>query len=277
MEWREVDLPDAAWVPHGLPGQLRGLPSWAARAAAESRFAREVADFTTTIARGPQQLVEGLPRGDGRGVLVIPGFGFGDPATTPVQLVLRSAGYRVFGSHIRWNVRCPDDHVTDLERVAQGLVERNGGQRLHVVGHSRGGMLGRGLAVRRPDLIARTIAMGSPLNYEFAFYEIPAPLVGAMTSVYHADPKRRAQQCCTPQCQCPYMRAAHSQLPEGIDLVSLYTRSDGIVDWRSCVVPGATNIEVPGSHLGMGMKPDTLRLIVQLLAASADSRTATGT
>jgi len=276
VEWREIDLPDLPWVPHGLSGRLRGLPSWAARAAAEARFAGEVADFTTTLAQGPHRLVADLPPGEGRGVLVIPGFGFGDAATTPLQLVLKAAGYRVFLSRIRWNVRCPDDHVSDLVPVAEECFELNGRKPLLVVGHSRGGMLGRGLAVRRPDLIGRTIAMGSPLNYEFAFYELPVPLVGAMTSVYHADPARRALQCCTPQCQCPYMRAAHSPLPDGIDLVSLYTRADGIVDWRSCVVPGATNVEVPGTHLGMGMRPATLRLVVQLLA-NADNRTATGT
>ena len=52
-----------------------------------------------------------------------------------------------------------------------------------------------------------------------------------------------------------------------MDLVSLYTTSDGIVDWRACVVPGARNIEVPGTHLGMGMKPETVQVILQELAA----------
>jgi len=42
-----------------------------------------------------------------------------------------------------------------------------------------------------------------------------------------------------------------------------------VVDWRACVVPGATNIEVSGSHLGMGVKPATLRLVMELLAQSA--------
>ncbi len=210
-------------------------------------------------------------------MLVIPGFGFGDMATVPVQLALRAAGYRVVLSQIKVNVRCADATVEDLVPVAERAVAENGGQPLHVVGHSRGGMLARGLAVRRPDLVSRVISMGAPLNYEFAFYEIPAPMVQVVQRHQQQDPERRRMQCSTPQCACPYMVAAHRPLPSGIDLVSLYTTSDGIVDWRACVVPGATNIEVPGTHLGMGLRPETLRIVLQLLADADSSRSTTGT
>lgn len=275
MEWREIDLPDDEWVPHGLPGTMRPLPGWAARAGAEARFLVEIADFGKTMLTSPRRFVADLPRGDGRGVLVIPGFGFGDNATLPVQTVLRAAGYRVFVSHILANIKCPEDHIEDLVEVAQQAVERNG-EPLMVVGHSRGGMLARGLAVRRPDLVSKTICMGSPLNYEFAFYEIPAPMVGALRTAYRLEGNLRDPQCMTHECPCPYMAAARKPIPPEVDLVSLYTTSDGIVDWRACVVPGARNLEVPGTHLGMGLKPATLRLILQELATS-ESRTATGT
>lgn len=270
MEWREVHLPDIHWAPRGMPGGLRRLPGWGARLAVESRFAAEIAEFSTAMIGGPGRFTEDLPAGEGRGVLVIPGFGFSDASTVPVQLVLRAAGYRVFLSGILWNIDCADATIDSLVRVTERAVQANGGPVL-VVGHSRGGMLARGLAVRRPDLVSRVITMGSPLNYEFAFYEVPAPLVAVLQEVHHCDPKRREMRCSTPQCSCDYMVAAHRPLPAGIDLVSLYSTSDGIVDWRACVVPGATNIEIPGSHLGMGLKPSTLRLILQLLAA-AESR-----
>jgi hypothetical protein len=52
-------------------------------------------------------------------------------------------------------------------------------------------------------------------------------------------------------------------------LISYYTTSDGIVDWRACVVPGAENIEVPGSHLGMGLRPGTVDTVVERMIASA--------
>ena len=55
-------------------------------------------------------------------------------------------------------------------------------------------------------------------------------------------------------------------MPAEVELVSIYTTSDGVVDWRSCMVPGATNVEVSGTHLGMGLKPATLRVIMEQLA-----------
>ncbi len=268
MEWRDVHMPAIHWAPRGLPGRMRALPGWGARLAVETRFALEVAEFAGTLRHGPGALARGAPAGDGRGVLLIPGFGFGDASTLPLQITLRAAGYRVFLSQILANIRCADITVADLVPLAEQAVAENGGEPLLVVGHSRGGMIARGLAVRRPDLVSRVIAMGSPLNYEFAFYEIPAPLVGVLQAVQHADPQRRQLRCSTPECSCDYMVAAHRPLPPGIDLVSLYSTSDGIVDWRACVVPGATNIEVPGSHLGMGLRPQTLQVILQELASA---------
>jgi hypothetical protein len=46
----------------------------------------------------------------------------------------------------------------------------------------------------------------------------------------------------------------------------VYSRSDGVIDWRSCVVPGARNIAVESSHLGMGVDPRVVRLVVSELA-----------
>lgn len=233
----------------------------------ETRFGLEIADYLREMSHGPGYLAEGTPDGAGQAVLLVPGFGFGDPATLPLHLVLRAAGYRVFLSRILMNIGCADEAVDRLVDVAEQAVRDNDGEPLLVVGHSRGGMLARGLAVRRPDLVRRVISMGAPLNYEFAFYEIPAPLVNALQCAQHRDPKQRELRCFTPECACDYMAAAHRPLPADIDLVSLYTTSDGVVDWRACVVPGAKNIEVPGSHMGMGLRPDTLRVILRELAA----------
>jgi pimeloyl-ACP methyl ester carboxylesterase len=276
MPWRETHLPDLHWAPRGLSGSLRSLPGWGARAAAESRFAMECAQFAGRTARGLGGLAAGLPEGQHRTVLVIPGFGFGDASSLPLQLALRSAGYTVLVSGIHLNIDCSDATVDRLVRLAQDAVDRDGGRPLLVVGHSRGGMLARGLAVRRPDLVACAVSLGAPLNYEFAFYEIPAPLVAGLTRYQNLDFERRMLACSTPACTCDYLRRAHAPLPSAVRLVSLYTASDGVVDWRACVVPGATNIEVQGSHLGMGLRPATIRVVLEQLAAAARVSAASG-
>lgn len=264
VEWRDVHMPDLHWAPQGLPGRLKALPGWAARVAGESRFAAEVLKFEADL---PFARYSKTPVG--RQVLVIPGFGFGDAATLPMQIAVKRAGFSVVCSEIAFNVRCSDRAVDGLAEVAREAVERDG-KRLMVVGHSRGGMLARGLAARHPELVSTVISLGAPLNDEFAFYEIPQPMVGVLKVVHQRDPELRQRACVTRDCTCPYMRAAHGPFPANVELVSYYTTSDGIVDWRACVVPGAENIEVAGSHLGMGLRPGTVRLVVERLIRSAE-------
>lgn len=265
-DWRDAYEPDRHWAPEGLPAFVSRMPGWAARLAAEARFGPEIARFARAAAQASAGASRGLRDGAGRPVLTVPGFGFGDPATLPIQIALHTAGYDVVRSHIELNVRCSDRTVDDLAEVAAAAVAADGGRRLFVVGHSRGGMIARGLAARHPELVQRVVSLGAPLNYEFAFYEIPRPMVAALKVVHTMDPELRSRKCVTPDCGCPYMQAARRPLPPEVELVSIYTRTDGIVDWRACVVPGARNIEVAGSHLGMGLRPETTRVVLEQLA-----------
>jgi pimeloyl-ACP methyl ester carboxylesterase len=187
-----------------------------------------------------------------------------------MQIAVGKAGFRVLRSDILFNVRCSDRAVDRLAQVAADAVADDGGRRLMVVGHSRGGMLARGLAARHPELVSTVVSLGAPLNDEFAFYEIPQPIVGVLKVVHQRDPELRNRQCVTRDCTCPYMLATHRPLRDDVELISFYTTSDGIVDWRACVVPGAENIEIPGSHLGMGLRPDTVALVTERLIASAE-------
>ncbi|MEZ5158755.1 MAG: alpha/beta fold hydrolase [Candidatus Nanopelagicales bacterium] len=264
VEWRELHLPEVHWAPRGLPGALKALPGWVARVASESRFAGEIIDFEKALPRGSRRQTAIR-----RQVLVVPGFGFGDAATLPMQIAVKRAGFRVVRSHIVANVRCSDRAVDRLAEVARRAVDADHGQRLLVVGHSRGGMLARGLGARHPELVSTVVSLGAPLNDEFAFYEIPQPMVGVLKVVHQRDPELRERRCVTRDCTCPYMLATHRPFPDDVELISYYTTSDGIVDWRACVVPGAENIEVPGSHLGMGLRPDTVDTVVERMIASA--------
>jgi triacylglycerol lipase len=265
VEWRDVHLPDLHWAPRGLPRALKRVPGWVARVASESRFAGEIVQFERNLPSGGS-----VSTPVARQVLVVPGFGFGDASTVPMQLALHRAGFRVVRSKILANVRCSDRAVDRLAEVAESAVGADGGRRLMVVGHSRGGMLARGLGARHPELVSTVVSLGAPLNDEFAFYEIPQPMVEVLKAVHHRDPQLRDMKCVTRECTCPYMRAVHRPFPEDVELVSYFTTSDGIVDWRACVVPGAENIEVPGSHLGMGLRPDTVQRVVSRLAVSAE-------
>lgn len=264
VDWRDVHLPDAHWAPRGLPAAMRSLPGAAARVASESRFLGEIVEFERGLLR------PAATRTDvDRQVLVVPGFGFGDLSTLPLHRALKRAGFRVVRSQILANIRCSDRAVDRLADVARDAVAEDHGQRLMVVGHSRGGTLARGLAARHPELVSTVLTLASPLNDEFAFYEIPKPMVDVLRTVHQWDPELRDRQCATRDCTCPYMRATHRPFPDDVELISYFTTSDGIVDWRACVVPGAENVEVPGTHLGMGLRPATVQTVVQRLIESS--------
>lgn len=240
---------------------MRSLPGWTARGLSESRLPLEAVSLLTS----PLLRDSDLPQGDGACVLLVPGFGFGDPTLLPMHVVLRDFGYRTLRSGIVSNIDCSDRTVDRLARVVESEVERSG-TRVQVVGQSRGGMLARGLGARRPDLVSRVVNLGGPLNDEFAFYEIPSPLIGAIYASHRVRSPMPDPRCLRPDCQCPYMRAVHRPMPEQVELVSVYSAGDGVIDWRSCVVPGARNIRVDCSHLGMGVDARVLRLVIEELA-----------
>jgi hypothetical protein len=57
--------------------------------------------------------------------------------------------------------------------------------------------------------------------------------------------------------------------PPPVPSTSVFSRSDGLSDWRPCVQPEsaiAENVEVVSSHLGMVMHPATFYLVADRLA-----------
>ena len=95
------------------------------------------------------------PEGDGRPVMLVPGFLAGDQTLTRMAVWLRTGGFVLARSGIAWNTRCMEPTVIDLEQRLEQAVERTG-KRALLVGQSRGGTIGRALATLRPDLIGRS-------------------------------------------------------------------------------------------------------------------------
>ncbi len=51
-----------------------------------------------------------------------------------------------------------------------------------------------------------------------------------------------------------------------VPTTSIYTRSDDVVNFRSCIRPDIPSIAVWGSHNGLVINPEVYRLIGRLLA-----------
>lgn len=209
----------------------------------------------------------GIPRGDGAPVVVVPGFLGSDLYLLEMYFWLGRIGYRPFLSRIGRNAECLDLLVGRL----LGTVEEaraSTGRPVHLIGHSLGGMLARSAAVRRPDRIASVITLGSPFRGIRSH-----PLVMQAASTVRARIRSRAEQrdgrpdCFTGACQCDTVAALQAPLPSSVPQIAIYTKTDGIVDWRSCINDDAqADVEVSGTHVGLAWNPKVYRIIAERLA-----------
>jgi triacylglycerol lipase len=211
----------------------------------------------------------GIPRGDGRSVLLLPGFLAGDYTLAPMAMWLRRIGYRPSRVGFLTNTGCSDRALRRLEARAGALVAEHGG-RVAVIGHSRGAHLGRALAVRRPELVSHVIAMGGGLSRQM---DVSAPTAAAVAVVraWHrrTTDRRERRGCLTEGCDCAFTRDYAAPFPENVRLTSIYSKGDGVVRWRSCVVPDAHNVEVRGTHVGLVLNAQVYSAIAAALAAPA--------
>ena len=103
----------------------------------------------------------GVPDGEGRPVLLIPGFLAGDGSLATMTQWLRQNGYHTRRAGIRINVGCSSEAIDRLEERVERFAEESG-ERVALIGQSRGGIFARNLAVRRPDLVSGIVTLGSP-------------------------------------------------------------------------------------------------------------------
>lgn len=228
------------------------LPIWAEWA----RFGGELA----RLRRDPVFRGEGVPAGRGRPVMLVPGFLAGDRSVSLLTTWLRDAGYRTRRAGIGWNIDCSERGLIALERRLEAFAEARG-ERVTLIGQSRGGTFARAAAVRRPDLVAGVITLGSPLTRALALHplvQLHVLAVGALGSL--GVPGLFRHGCLNGPCCARFREDLRGAFPtDEVGFVSIYSRSDGIVDWRACLDPDAEHVEVSSSHLGMGVSPAVYR------------------
>src|ERR1700690_4551104 len=106
----------------------------------------------------------GVPRGDDSAVVIIPGFLGTDLYLTELHAWLARIGYRPYFSGIGINAECPNllvqRHLN--ETIQRALSET--GRRIHLIGHSLGGVIARSVAGQRPRDVASIITLASPIR-----------------------------------------------------------------------------------------------------------------
>ena len=124
----------------------------------------------------------GVPRGDGRAVLVLPGLFAGDGYLQPLRDWLGRSGYSPVKSGIDRNPGWSSELIDGLASIVLSEHRRTG-RRVTIVGHSMGGLQGRSVGARLPQAVRHVIALGSPL----ALAQESLPGSVRMTAIYSRD------------------------------------------------------------------------------------------
>ena len=179
--------------------------------------------------------------------------------------MLCGAGYRTYRSHLGVNMGCTREAADRLERRIESIATRRG-RKVSIVGHSLGGMLARGLAGRRPDLVAGIVTMGSPVLAPAAVHGLLALNVEVLNRLTGAGIGGLMSEDCTSG-DCARLSYEESRAPLDPDLgfTAIYSPRDGVVDWKACLDPLAEQVEVGTSHCGMAIDPVVIDHVVAAL------------
>lgn len=208
----------------------------------------------------------GVPRGDGRPVILLPGFGGGDQTLLVLAAFLTRIGYRPHLCGFVANLGCSDRALDRVERRLEGLSDDHG-RRVAMIGHSRGGHYVRAAAHRRPELVSHAVSIGAGLRRMLATSYPTQLAAGAARRVALRTGRARSIACLTETCDCRFSADFLAPFPaDRVRLTSIYSKSDGVVRWQAALVPYADCVEVAGSHVGLIFNRKTYRAIATALA-----------
>lgn len=199
-------------------------------------------------------LLRRCPKGDGHPVLVLPGFTASDVSTRLLRRFLSGLGYHVHPWLLGRNLGPSPSLVDGLRRRFAELSERHG-RPVSLVGWSLGGIFAREIARAAPEQVRLVVTMGSPFRLRYPGSTNAGTLFAAARERRggFSDPRAAEEE--------------RGAMP--VPATSIYTRTDGVVPWRSCLeIPSPTSesIEVVGSHSGLGFNPAVLWVVADRLA-----------
>ena len=229
----------------------------------EALFAAEILLLHAT----PVYYGFGVPHGDDSAVIIIPGFLGTDLYLMELHGWLGRIGYRPYFSGIGINADCPNlliqRHLT--ETMNKALDET--GRKVHLIGHSLGGVIARSLAGQRPKDVASVITLASPIRGTIANKTIIHAAEAIRLRILQEHGDGVLPHCYTGRCTCNFVDYLRRDVPESMIQTAIYTRHDGIVDWRYCMTKtNGNDFEVLGTHVGMAFNPTAYSIVADRLA-----------
>lgn len=209
----------------------------------------------------------GVPRGDGSAVVIIPGFLGTDLYLTELHAWLKRIGYRPYFSGIGINAECPNLLIQRRlnQTINRAVAETK--RKIHLIGHSLGGVIARSAAGQRPKDVASVITLAAPIRGTVANRAVLHAAEAVRLRILQEHGRGVLPNCYTGRCTCNFIDSLRRKVPNTMLETAIYTRQDGIVDWRYCRTSDPdVDVEVSGTHIGMAFNPTAYAVVAERLA-----------
>ena len=196
-----------------------------------------------------------LPEGDGHPVIIFPGLASDKRSLVPLRNCCEALGYAVYDWEQGFNTGPQgdiDEWLGNLAEHVQGVASLHA-RRVSLVGWSLGGIYAREIAKMRSPLVRQVVTLGTPF--------------GGTGGETNAGWLYRMVNGSEPVIDDPL--AARLRTTPPVPTTSIYSRTDGVVAWQTCLLDGSLqseNVEVDGSHIGLPWNPQVLRIVADRLS-----------
>jgi pimeloyl-ACP methyl ester carboxylesterase len=213
--------------------------------------ARSLLEFNASLLLSP--LLIWAPKGDGHPVLALPGFLASDLSMVPMRRYLKQLGYDTYAWKMGRNLGGVAFRRNALKSLLTDIHTATG-RKVSIVGWSLGGVYARDLALQLPDMVRSVITLASPFANDVRATNA--------TWLYEALSGETVEH------SSELIKAIAGDLP--VPATSIYSRTDGVVNWRTSLLrpsDTAENIEVHlASHVGLGVNAAALWAVADRLA-----------
>ena len=220
---------------------------------------RSLLEWTSMFCVYP--LIPKRKKGNDKPVLLIPPYLGNDISTTFVRKYLKSLGFKTYKWDLGVNM-VKSHYIPKLIEKLDAIYEKHQ-EKVSLVGWSGGGMFAKVLANRYPDKVEQIITIGSPI---WGLMELKTPLINVFEFFRGKELKKRNEK---------FLRELE-EIPN-VPITCIYTKTDGVVPWKHCMEADThrkniKNIEVYGSHSGMGANATVLLSVANSLNANINGQ-----
>lgn len=240
-----------------LPRSLR-VPIWR-----EGRVVREIRDRRRMPP--PDPVAHPLT------IVVVPGFLDDGAGVEALSHRLEGAGHDVHRAELGRNIDCTEQMAQRLERRVADVASATG-DRVVLLGHSRGGTLAKVVATRRPDLVRGVVTAGSPVAAPHDITVLLRLIKLGMRRLSLLGMPGMLKDCLFGHCCDGFHDDLAAPVASGVEFVSVASPSDGMVAYTASRHPDARFVSVDATHTGLVMAPRAIQVIEDVLADIARQR-----